>query len=114
MELRQYKSPIRDRALASELTRDKAALEVIAFTEAPLHMALPFLAPAGIPAERAAALQSAFMAMARDRGFLVDAARAKLDITPIDGQAVRTLIMKMTAAPKDVIARYNRITGVAN
>ena len=52
------------------------------------------------------------MAMVKDRDFLADAERAKLDITPIDGNAVRDIIMKMAATPKDVIARYNRITGV--
>ena len=101
-----------DVPLASELTKDPAALSVIAFTEAPLHMALPFLAPAGIPADRAAALRASFMAMVRDKDFLADAERAKLDITPIDGNAVRDIIVKMAATPKDVIARYNRITGV--
>jgi tripartite-type tricarboxylate transporter receptor subunit TctC len=99
--------------LASELTRDSEALAAIAFTEAPLAMALPFVAPAGVPGERAAALQNAFMAMVKDRDFLADAARAKLEITPIDGNGVRAVIAKMTATPKDVIARYNRITGVS-
>jgi tripartite-type tricarboxylate transporter receptor subunit TctC len=98
--------------LATELTRDSEALAAIAFTEAPLAMALPFVAPAGVPAERAAALQRAFMAMVKDRDFLADAARAKLDITPIDGNGVHDVIAKMAATPKDVIARYNRITGV--
>jgi tripartite-type tricarboxylate transporter receptor subunit TctC len=107
---RRYRHPLlKDVPLASELTRDKAALDIIAFTEAPLTMALPFLAPAGIPAERAAALSTAFMAMVKDRDFLIDAAKAKLDITPIAGDAVRTVIAKMAATPKDVIARYNRI-----
>jgi tripartite-type tricarboxylate transporter receptor subunit TctC len=101
-----------DVPLASELTRDPAALAVIAFTEAPLYMALPFVAPAGMPADRATALQSAFMAMVKDKDFLADAARAKLDITPIDANAVRGIIAKMAATPKDVIARYNKITGV--
>jgi hypothetical protein len=41
--------------LATELTRDSEALAAVAFTEAPLSMALPFVAPAGVPAERAAA-----------------------------------------------------------
>ncbi|HEY4265579.1 MAG TPA: hypothetical protein VGM72_09690 [Micropepsaceae bacterium] len=101
-----------DVPLASELTRDPAALSVIAFTEAPLYMALPFLAPAGIPPDRAAALRSGFMAMVKDKDFLADAAKAKLDITPIDGDSVRDIIVKMAATPKDVIARYNKITGV--
>ena len=101
-----------DVPLATELTRDKQALDIIAFTEAPLYMALPFLAPAGIPADRAAALKSAFMAMVKDREFLADAERVKLDITPIDGEAVRAIIAKMQMTPRAVIERYNHITGV--
>jgi tripartite-type tricarboxylate transporter receptor subunit TctC len=101
-----------DVPLATELTHDKDALDVIAFTEAPLHMALPFLAPAGIPEDPAAALRGAFMAMVKDREFLADAERSKLDITPIDGAAVRAILAKMAATPRAVIERYNRITGV--
>jgi tripartite-type tricarboxylate transporter receptor subunit TctC len=99
-----------DVPLADELTRDPAALSVIAFAEAPLYMALPLLAPAGIPPDRAAALRAAFMAMVKDKDFLVDAEKAKLDIAPIDGTAVRDIIVKMAATPKDVVARYNKIT----
>jgi len=101
-----------DVPLASELTKDADALAVIAFTEAPLFMALPFVAPAGVPEARAAALQAGFMAMVKDRDFLADAARAKLDITPIDAEGVREVIMRMAATPRDVIARYNKMTGV--
>jgi len=103
---------LRDVPLASELTKDQAVLAVIAFTEAPLYMALPFLAPAGIPADRAAALRRAFTEMVKDPEFLADAMRSKLDITPIDGEAVREIIRRMAATPKNVIARYNQITGV--
>jgi len=103
-----------DVPLATELKRDRQALDIIAFTEAPLYMALPFLAPAGIPADRAAALKSAFMAMVKDREFLADAERVKLDITPIDGEAVRAIIAKMQRTPRAVIERYNQITGVTN
>jgi tripartite-type tricarboxylate transporter receptor subunit TctC len=101
-----------DVPLATELTQDRDALDIIAFTEAPLYMALPFLAPAGIPADRAAALKSAFMAMVKDREFLADAERVKLDITPIDGDSVRAILTKMATTPRAVIERYNQITGV--
>ena len=104
---------LRDVPLASELTKDQSALAVIAFTEAPLYMALPFLAPAGIPADRAAALRRAFAEMVKDPEFLTDAKRSKLDITPIDGEAVREIIRRMAATPKAVIAQYNKITGVS-
>jgi tripartite-type tricarboxylate transporter receptor subunit TctC len=101
-----------DVPLASELTHDKAALDIIAFTEAPLYMALPFLAPSGIPADRAAALRAAFMAMVMDRDFLADAEKAKLDITPIDGEGVRAVISKMAQTPKDTVERYSRIVNI--
>ncbi len=99
--------------LGSELTGDLRALAVLEFCEAPLYMALPFLAPAGVPADRAAALQSAFMAMVTDRAFLADAEMAKLDITSVDGAAVRDIIAKMSATPKEIIARYNEIASLS-
>ena len=41
------------------------------------------------------------------------ACQGELDITPIDGEAVRAVIAKMGATPRGVIERYNRITGVS-
>jgi tripartite-type tricarboxylate transporter receptor subunit TctC len=100
-----------DVPLATEIATDAPVRAILAFTKAPLKMALPFCAPAGIPAERAAALQTAFMSMVRDREFLADAKRAKLDITPVSSDEVRRVISAMAATPRDVIARYNAITG---
>ena len=94
---------------ARELLTDKAALELMEFAEMPLFMALPLLAPAGVPGTRAAVLQSAFMAMVKDKAFLDDAKKAALDVTPVDGRTVRGLIARMAATPKDVIARYNKV-----
>ena len=48
-------------------------------------MALPFAAPPGIPADRAKALQSAFMAMCRDTAFVDEAEKLGIDMSPIDG-----------------------------
>jgi tripartite-type tricarboxylate transporter receptor subunit TctC len=92
-----------------ELTSDPGMLALIEFAELPFFMALPFVAPPDLPPERAAALRSAFMAMSRDRGFLDEAKRAKLDISPIDGDAARALLAKAAATPKEVIDRYNEI-----
>lgn len=99
-----------DVPLASEYTHDRDALALVAFAEAPLAMALPFVAPAGISPQQAAMLQRAFTEMVRDRGFLADARRVNLEITPVSGAEVRNVIAAMAATPKDLIARYNRIT----
>ena len=96
-----------------ELTNDPKVLALLEFAELPFFMALPFLAPPGLPPDRAAALRAAFMAMCKDQAFLDDARKAKLDISPIDGEAVRALLAKSAAAPKEVVAHYNEISGLA-
>jgi hypothetical protein len=100
-----------DVPLANEYTREREALRLVEFAEAPLAMALLFVAPASLPPNRARRVQSAFMAMVRDTQFLTDAGKTKLDITPVDADAVRRIIAAMAATPKDLIARYNAITG---
>jgi len=94
-----------------ELTHDPKVLALLEFAELPFFMALPFVAPAGLPADRATALRQAFMAMCKDPAFLNDARNAKLDISPIDGEAVRVLLAQAAATPKDVVAHYNEISG---
>jgi tripartite-type tricarboxylate transporter receptor subunit TctC len=69
---------------ARELALNDAARELIVFAEAPLlTMARPFAAPPGLPAERATALQAAFLAAHRDPGFLAEAAKLGIDISPV-------------------------------
>jgi tripartite-type tricarboxylate transporter receptor subunit TctC len=94
-----------------ELAHDANALALIEFAELPFFMALPFAAPPDIPADRAAALQSAFMAMCRDKEFLEEAERIGFDVSPIDAAQVQRLLARSAATPKDVIARYNALGG---
>jgi tripartite-type tricarboxylate transporter receptor subunit TctC len=69
---------------ARELAPSDAARELIVFAEAPLlTMARPFAAPPGLPADRATALQAAFMAAHRDPGFLAEAGKLGIDISPV-------------------------------
>jgi tripartite-type tricarboxylate transporter receptor subunit TctC len=107
---RSTRSPeLPDVPTGRELTKDPKALSLIAFAEAPFYMALPLVAPPGLPAERAKALQSAFMAMTKDPAFLEDAKKLSLDVSPIDGDAVVKLIKDLADTPKEVIAQFNEI-----
>ncbi|HEU4357383.1 MAG TPA: tripartite tricarboxylate transporter substrate-binding protein [Xanthobacteraceae bacterium] len=98
-----------DMPIARELTDNPGALALIEFAELPFFMALPFAAPPDIPPERATVLQTAFAAMCRDKGFVEEAERLGIDMSPIDGHAILTLLARTAATPKDVIARYNAI-----
>jgi tripartite-type tricarboxylate transporter receptor subunit TctC len=100
-----------DVPIGRELTRGPEALTLIEFAELPFFMALPFAAPPDVPIERAQALQTAFMAMCRDKAFIEEAEKLGIDLSPIDGNAIVNLLARTAATPKDVIARYNAIGG---
>lgn len=97
-----------------ELTKDPKVLRLLDFAEAPFFMALPLVAPPGLPAERAAALQSAFMAMVKDPAFVAEAQKMNLELSPIDGEAVRKVIAQMQATPPEVIEQFKTIAGAKN
>jgi len=65
----------------------------------------PFAAPPGVPAERVAALRSAFMAMTKDAGFLAEAAKLSLDVAPSTGEEVAAFVTRMYASPKAIVDR---------
>jgi tripartite-type tricarboxylate transporter receptor subunit TctC len=88
---------------ARELAPDATARELIEFTEAPLlSMAWPFVAPPGIPPERAAALQQAFMATSRDPDYLADAAALRVPIEPVSAADIYRAIDKLSGASPQV------------
>jgi tripartite-type tricarboxylate transporter receptor subunit TctC len=55
-------------------------------------MAWPFVAPPGVPVQRVAALRKAFDDTLRDREFLAEAERLKLEIAPVSGERIQSLI----------------------
>lgn len=87
---------------------DKAAL---AFLLAREIMGRPFLAPPDLPADRAAALRSAFAATLRDPAFLQDAKRTRLDVSLVTGAEVDALLKDSASSPKEVIARVKEALG---
>lgn len=55
-------------------------------------MAWPFAAPPGTPVERVAALRQAFDETLRDPDYLAEAERLSLEITPVSGERIQSLI----------------------
>jgi tripartite-type tricarboxylate transporter receptor subunit TctC len=55
-------------------------------------MAWPFVAPPGVPAERVAALRKAFDETMRDPEFLEEAEKLHIEITPVSGERIQSLI----------------------
>jgi tripartite-type tricarboxylate transporter receptor subunit TctC len=67
-----------------------------------------YAAPPGIPVERRDALRKALAATMKDPAFLADAAKTKIDISPMSGQDVEAFIARVSAAPPAVIERAKK------
>ena len=65
----------------------------------------PFAAPPNVPAERVAALRSAFMTMTKDSRFSAEAAKMSLDVSPSTGEEVQAFVTRMYASPKAIVDR---------
>jgi tripartite-type tricarboxylate transporter receptor subunit TctC len=63
----------------------------------------PYVAPPGVPADRAAALQAAFTATMKDPEFLADAAKGGFELAPITGKRVASLVNTAYDTPEEVI-----------
>lgn len=81
--------------------RQTQVLKLIVATQA---MARPFTAPPGIPADRMAALSTAFDETMQDPAFNAEAKKLGLDVSPMTGAQIHELLAELYAYPKDIIA----------
>jgi tripartite-type tricarboxylate transporter receptor subunit TctC len=97
---------------ASELALTDTNRALIEFTETPLlTMARPFAAPPGVPADRAKALQTAFLAAHRDPQYLEEAAKTGIYISPVSAEEIMRGIERMSQASPELIERVRKLLG---
>ncbi len=95
---------------ARELALDAKARALIVFAETPLlTMARPYVAPPGVPADRLAALRSAFEAAHRDPQFLAEGDKLGVDISPVSADAIGHALDDMAQASPDVFDYMKRL-----
>lgn len=95
--------------LLSELVSKPDDVSLLSFVESVFPVSLPFAAPPNVPEARVKALRAAFLDACKDKGFLADAERLNMDISPLGGEQVRDVIAKMMETPPSVIARYKKM-----
>jgi tripartite-type tricarboxylate transporter receptor subunit TctC len=88
---------------ARELALNDRARALIELAELPYRLSRPFAAPPGLPADRAKALQAAFLAVHQDPQYLDEAGRLKVDVSPIGGDEVLRAIGGIAGAPPDLL-----------
>ena len=69
----------------------------------------PYIAPPGANPAQVKVLREAFMKAVKDRDFLSDAEKSRLDILPSSGERVQEVVEKLFATPKETIKRAKEI-----
>jgi tripartite-type tricarboxylate transporter receptor subunit TctC len=67
-----------------------------------------YIAPPGTPAEQIAILRDAFDRTVKDKDFLDDAERMHIEIDPLSGAQVQSLVEKIYATPSDIVEQAKK------
>jgi tripartite-type tricarboxylate transporter receptor subunit TctC len=88
---------------ARELAKDAKARALIELAEQSYIMSRPVAAPPGVPEDRAKALRTAFMAVHKDPEYLAEAAKIRVEVSPVNHEVVMQAIEKIANAPPDLL-----------
>jgi tripartite-type tricarboxylate transporter receptor subunit TctC len=94
--------------LMQDLVDDPKTKRIIEFISAGSAIGRALIAPPGVPADRLAALRTAFDRLVQDPEFIADAAKRSADLEPTPGATVQTYSDAIARAPKEVIEAATR------
>ncbi|MGE0626686.1 MAG: hypothetical protein AB7O43_02600 [Hyphomicrobiaceae bacterium] len=69
-----------------------------------------FVAPPDVPADRVAALRKAFEATMKDKAFLADAEKTKIEISPTSAEHVRQIVADIYNNPPELVKKADEAT----
>jgi len=98
-------------AAARDLLTDPKKQQIFSLLTASAVIGRPYIAPKTVPADRLAALRSAFDATMKDPEFLADSEKQRLLVTPMTGAEVETYIRELYRTSPDVVAAAKEISG---
>jgi tripartite-type tricarboxylate transporter receptor subunit TctC len=103
LQLSLHKHPeLSDVPLVVDLAATDEERQILTLVFARQVMGRPFLAPPGIPADRASALREAFMATMTDPAFVAEADKAQIEVNPVAGDELQNLVAEIYRTPPEV------------
>jgi tripartite-type tricarboxylate transporter receptor subunit TctC len=94
-----------DVPMVLDLAKTDADRQAMLLGLARLEFGRPFFLPPGVPADRVAALRRAFDETMKDKDFLADAEKLKIDVDPLTGQEVAALVEQVARTSPETAAR---------
>lgn len=97
--------------LITDLAKTDEQRKILRLIASPIGLGRPYLAPPDTAPERVSLLRTAFAETMRDKGFLADAAKLKIDIDPVSGDEIAQIVSETIGAPPDIIAKAKAAMG---
>jgi tripartite-type tricarboxylate transporter receptor subunit TctC len=91
--------------LMQEVVDDPEIKKVIEFASAGSDIGRALIAPPQVPADRLAALRSAFEKLVKDPDFLKDAERVRAEIDPEPGTEMDKVVQQILKTPPDIVQK---------
>ena len=76
----------------------------------PQSVGRPYIGPPGLAKDRLKILRTSFMATLKDKKFLGEAAKQRIDINPVTGEKLKSLIANLFKTPKPLIEEFLEVT----
>ncbi len=92
-----------DVPLIVDETKDPKELRALRLIFARQSMARPYVAPPGLPEDRKQALRRAFDETMKDPAFLEEAKKTELEVHPVSGAEIDTLLGELYQSPPEVV-----------
>jgi tripartite-type tricarboxylate transporter receptor subunit TctC len=106
---RRRSSELPDVPTAAEWAETEADKRLFQFYGIKYEMSYPIMLAPGVPADRVAALTSAFEQTMADAQYQADAKRIGLDVNPISGSEMQKLMEVINDTPEDLIVRLRTL-----
>ncbi len=89
----------------NDLVKNKEDLQAVELLSSQMLLGRPYFAPPGVPADRANLLKVAFEKTMTDKGFIKDATKRLIPISPVTAKQINDLIRKVYATPRPIVDR---------
>jgi tripartite-type tricarboxylate transporter receptor subunit TctC len=97
--------------VARDVITDPGKRQVLDLLTASSVVGRPYIVPKAVPADRYAALRTAFETTLKDPEFVADVAKQRLTIAPMMAPAIEAFLKELYKTPTDVIEATRKISG---
>jgi tripartite-type tricarboxylate transporter receptor subunit TctC len=91
--------------LLTDFAKTDEERQVLQFFSTDVVIGRPFVTSPGVPAERVALLRRAFDSLMKDPAFLSDMKKVGLDVGPVTGERIQTIVADFMNTPAAIVAK---------